>query len=101
MVFATRGQARSATRASPRFVVDRDTPGVSVGKKEDKMGQRASDTADVILEDVKRRQEERSLGGEGDGFKVAMQTFDRSRPYIAAGASGIMRRALDECGATR
>ena len=77
------------------FIVDRDSAGLSIGKKEDKMGQRASDTATVILEDVVVPKEN-LLAGEGEGFKVAMQTFDRTRPDIAAGACGIMRRSLDE-----
>ncbi|MDQ3033338.1 MAG: acyl-CoA dehydrogenase family protein [Myxococcota bacterium] len=77
------------------FIVDRDTPGLSIGKKEDKMGQRASDTATVILEDV-RVPAENVLAPEGEGFKVAMQTFDRTRPDIGAGACGIMRRAMEE-----
>jgi acyl-CoA dehydrogenase len=77
------------------FVVDRDTPGVSVGKKENKMGQRASNTTDVIFEDVKLTKKN-LVGAEGEGFKVAMRTFDRSRPWIAAGASGLIRRALEE-----
>lgn len=77
------------------FVVDRETPGLSVGKKESKMGQRASDTATLILEDVKVPKAN-VLAGAGDGFKVAMQTFDRTRPDIGAGACGLMRRALDE-----
>jgi acyl-CoA dehydrogenase len=77
------------------FVVDRDTPGVSVGKKENKMGQRASNTTDVIFEDVKLGKKN-VVGAEGEGFKVAMRTFDRSRPWIAAGASGLIRRALEE-----
>jgi acyl-CoA dehydrogenase len=77
------------------FVVDRDTPGVSVGKKENKMGQRASNTTDVLFEDVKLGKRN-VVGLEGEGFKVAMRTFDRSRPWIAAGASGLIRRALDE-----
>jgi acyl-CoA dehydrogenase len=77
------------------FIVDRESPGLSIGKKEDKMGQRASDTATVILEEVVVPAAN-VLAGEGDGFKVAMQTFDRTRPDIGAGACGIMRRALDE-----
>ena len=77
------------------FVVDRDTPGVSVGKKENKMGQRASNTTDVIFEDV-FVPKSGLVGEEGGGFKVAMKTFDRSRPWIAAGASGLIRRALEE-----
>src|SRR6478736_6963351 len=54
------------------FVIDRDTPGVSVGKKENKMGQRASNTTDVIFEDVKLTKKN-LVGPEGDGFKVAMR----------------------------
>ena len=77
------------------FVVDRDTPGVKVGKKENKMGQRASNTTDVLFEDV-RLPREALLGQEGEGFKIAMKTFDRSRPWIAAGAAGIIGRALHE-----
>ncbi len=77
------------------FVVDANTPGVKVGRKEDKLGQRASNTTDVIFEDVKIPKSA-LIGEEGKGFKVAMKTFDRSRPWIAAGAAGAIRRALEE-----
>jgi acyl-CoA dehydrogenase len=77
------------------FLVDRDTPGLSVGKKENKMGQRSSNTTDVIFEEVKVSKKA-VVGPEGDGFKVAMRTFDRTRPWIAAGAAGVIRRALEE-----
>jgi len=77
------------------FVVDRSTPGVSVGKKENKMGQRSSNTTDVLFEDVKVGPGN-LVGAEGEGFKLAMRTFDRTRPWIAAGAAGVMRRALEE-----
>lgn len=77
------------------FVVDRDAEGVSIGKKEKKLGQRASDTATVVLEDVKVGKDQ-LLATEGEGFKLAMQTFDRTRPDIGAAACGLMRRALDE-----
>ncbi len=77
------------------FVVDRDTPGVSVGKTEDKLGQRASNTAVINFEDV-RVPAANVLAEEGHGFKLAMQTFDRTRPDIGAGACGLMRRALEE-----
>ena len=77
------------------FVVDANTPGVSVGKKEDKMGQRASNTTDLIFEDVKVPKKN-LIGKVGDGFKIAMKTFDRSRPWIGAGALGLIRRAMDE-----
>ncbi|MEM7448638.1 MAG: acyl-CoA dehydrogenase family protein [Myxococcota bacterium] len=77
------------------FVVDADAPGVRVGKKERKMGQRASDTATILFEDVKVPAAN-VLAEEGYGFKLAMSTFDRTRPDIGAGACGLMRRALDE-----
>jgi acyl-CoA dehydrogenase len=77
------------------FVVPKGLPGLSVGKKEDKMGQRASDTADVILEDVKVGKEH-LIGKEGEGFTIAMKTFDRTRPWIGALATGLMRRAIHE-----
>ncbi|HEV8324927.1 MAG TPA: acyl-CoA dehydrogenase family protein [Myxococcota bacterium] len=77
------------------FVVPRDLPGVSAGRKEDKMGQRASDTSDVLFEDVKLTKDN-IVGEVGQGFKIAMACFDRSRPWIGAGATGVIRRALDE-----
>jgi acyl-CoA dehydrogenase len=77
------------------FVIDRDTPGVSVGKKENKMGQRCSNTTDVIFEEAKVTKRA-VVGQEGEGFKVAMRTFDRTRPWIAAGAAGVIRRSLEE-----
>ena len=78
------------------FIVDRDTPGLKIGKKEDKLGQRASDTAQIFLEDVKVSKDN-LLAPEGQGFKLAMETFNQTRPDIAAAAAGLMRRALDEC----
>jgi len=78
------------------FIVDREWDGVSVGKPFDKMGQHASDTAEVIFEDV-RVPAENLLGQEGIGFMIAMKVFDRSRPGTASGAVGVAQRALDEC----
>jgi acyl-CoA dehydrogenase len=77
------------------FVIDANTPGVKIGRKEDKMGQRASNTCDVILEEV-RVPKSALVGEEGKGFVIAMKTFDRSRPWIAAGAAGVIRRAMEE-----
>lgn len=77
------------------FVVERDWEGVSVGKPFDKMGQHASDTAEVIFDNVKVPATH-LLGNEGDGFLIAMKVFDRSRPGTAAGALGVAQRALDE-----
>jgi len=94
VVFAT-VDAKQRHKGIMAFVVDADSEGLSVGKKEDKMGQRASDTAEVVLEDVKVPKKN-VIAEAGHGFKVAMHTFDRTRPDIAACACGLMRRALDE-----
>ncbi len=77
------------------FVVDRNMEGVSVGQPFAKMGQHASDTAEVVFDNVKVPQAN-LLGEEGMGFLIAMQVFDRSRPATAAGAVGVAQRALDE-----
>jgi acyl-CoA dehydrogenase len=76
------------------FVVPRSAPGVSSGKKEDKMGQRASDTSDVLFEDVRVPAASR-IGAEGDGFKIAMKTLDYARPTVAAMAVGVARAAFE------
>jgi acyl-CoA dehydrogenase len=77
------------------LVVPSDLPGISPGKKEDKMGQRASDTRVIHFDNVRVPVAQR-LGAEGEGFKVAMKTLDRTRPPIGALATGIARRALEE-----
>ena len=94
VIFATSDTAKRH-KGIAAFIVDRDTPGLKIGKKEDKLGQRASDTAQIFLEDVKVPKEN-LLAPEGFGFKLAMETFNQTRPDIAAGATGLMRRALDE-----
>jgi len=76
------------------FVVTSDMAGVSIGKKEDKMGQRASDTAEIILEDV-RVPKANLLGKEGGGFKIAMLTLDKARPGVGASSVGVARAALE------
>jgi acyl-CoA dehydrogenase len=77
------------------FLVDRNLPGVEVSKKIPKMGQRASDVCDVVFDQVELSPEA-LLGDEGEGFKLAMRVFDRSRPMIAAFGVGLAQRALDE-----
>ena len=77
------------------FIVDRDTAGLRVGKHEDKLGQRASDTAAIHFENVKVSKQN-MLAGEGHGFKLAMETFNQTRPDIGAMAAGLMQRCLDE-----
>jgi acyl-CoA dehydrogenase len=93
-VFATLDRS-SRHKGICAFVVPRDTPGLEPGKKEDKMGQRASDTRVVHFDNVRVPSSQR-LGAECEGFKVAMRTLDRTRPSIGALAVGIARRALDE-----
>ncbi|KAG1473145.1 hypothetical protein G6F56_001124 [Rhizopus delemar] len=77
------------------FIVDADTPGITLGRKEINMGQRASDTRGVTFEDV-YVPAENLLGSEGKGFKIAMGAFDITRPLVAAGAVGLARRAMEE-----
>jgi acyl-CoA dehydrogenase len=93
-VFATLDRS-SRHKGLCAFVVPRDAPGLEPGKKEDKMGQRASDTRVVHFDDVRVPAAQR-LGEEGAGFGIAMRTLDRSRPSIGAIAVGIAQRALDE-----
>ncbi len=83
------------TRGISSFIVEADTPGFSLGKKEDKMGINASDTRELIFQDC-RIPVENLLGKEGMGFKIAMSTLDGGRIGIAAQALGIAQRALDE-----
>jgi butyryl-CoA dehydrogenase len=76
------------------FLVRQGTPGLSVGPLEDKMGLRASDTADLIFEDCRIPVEDR-LGNEGDGFLIAMTGLDGGRIGIAAQSLGVARAAFD------
>lgn len=76
------------------FIVERDREGVSIGKEEDKMGMRLSNTCEVIFDNV-RVPKDHVLGREGRGFKYIMQTLDHSRPVIGAFGVGIARRALE------
>ena len=86
--------AKTGEKGLTFFIVERDQEGVSVGKSEDKLGFRASDTSEVILEDVMIPEANR-LGEEGEGFLIAMKDFDMSRPGIAALALGIAEAALE------
>jgi len=77
------------------FMVDRNTPGITVGKVEDKLGIRTSNTTEVIFEDV-RVPAKNLIGKEGQGFYIIMKTLDISRASIAAMATGVAQRCLDE-----
>ncbi|MBN3287446.1 ACADM protein, partial [Polyodon spathula] len=85
----------SANKAFTGFIVDADTPGIQVGRKEMNMGQRCFYTRGITFEDV-RVPKENVLLGEGAGFKIAMGAFDKTRPPVTAGATGLAQRALDE-----
>ncbi|MDY6796843.1 MAG: acyl-CoA dehydrogenase family protein [Actinomycetota bacterium] len=77
------------------FLMEADTPGFSIGNIEHKMGMRASQTAELILEDV-RLPAQNILRGEGQGFYVAMETLDTSRPGVGAIGVGLARAAFEE-----
>ena len=82
-------------RGFSAFIVEKGTPGFSFGKKENKMGIRASCTSELIFENC-RIPKENLLAREGMGFIVAMKTLDRTRPGVAAQALGIAQGAFDE-----
>jgi|LSQX01.3.fsa_nt_gb acyl-CoA dehydrogenase len=93
IVFATVDRSRGH-RGITAFIVPREAEGLSVGEKEDKMGQRAADTRDVIFDEVVVPAADR-IGKEGEGFKIIMQTFNHSRPGVAASAVGVARSAME------
>ena len=92
-VFANSAPEKGA-RGLSVFAVPRGTPGLTVGKVEDKMGQRASNTSELFFEDV-RVPAENLLGREGQGFTIAMRTFDKTRAAVGAAGVGIARAALE------
>jgi len=85
---------KMGTKGMCAFIVDRNTPGITVGKTEDKLGIRTSNTTEVIFEDV-RVPAKNLLGSEGQGFYVIMKTLDLSRASIAAMATGVSQACLD------
>jgi butyryl-CoA dehydrogenase len=85
---------KKGARGASAFIVEKGTEGFTFGKKEDKLGIRASSTRELIFTDCKIPKEN-LLGKEGQGFLVAMKTFDKSRPGIGAQAVGIAQGALD------
>jgi acyl-CoA dehydrogenase len=91
-IFATLDPTKG-TKAITAFLVPRESPGLSIGKVEDKMGQRALNVAEVNLDNVIVPRENR-LGKEGEGFKIAMKTLDEGRVNIASCAVGLGRAAF-------
>ena len=92
-VFCVTDPERGA-RGVSAILVEKDTPGFTFGKKEDKLGIRASSTRELVFQDC-RVPEENLLGKPGTGFFTAMRTFDLSRPGVASQALGIAQGALD------
>jgi alkylation response protein AidB-like acyl-CoA dehydrogenase len=92
-VFATK-DPELRSKGISAFIVYRDDPGVSFGKEERKMGIHGSPTREVYLENAEVPAD-RLIGGEGEGFRIAMRTLDYSRPSIAAQALGIAQGAFD------
>jgi len=93
VVIAMTDKTKGARGASA-FIVEKNTPGFSFGKKEEKMGIRASATRELIFQDCKIPKEN-LLGREGLGFIITMKTFDYSRPGVGAQAVGIAQGAFD------
>ena len=81
-------------RGLTAFIVPKGTPGFKVGRKEDKMGIRPSNTCELILDNVVIPEANR-VGREGQGFRIAMQTLDSARPFVGAVAVGLAQAALD------
>lgn len=92
-VFAMTDRARG-TRGMSCLVVEKGTPGFSVGRLEEKMGIRGSQTGELIFEDC-RVPANNLIGREGEGFRIAMLTLDKSRPAVGAQAVGIAQGAID------
>jgi acyl-CoA dehydrogenase len=93
VVFASTAPAKGA-RGMSAFIIPKGTPGLAVGKVEDKMGHRASNTAEIFFEDC-RVPAENLLGKERMGFIIAMKTFDKTRSSVGAAAVGIAQAALN------
>jgi alkylation response protein AidB-like acyl-CoA dehydrogenase len=94
LIFA-RTERQAGSGGLTAFIVERGTPGLVVGKAEDKMGLRGSDTVALALQDVKVPVDQR-LGAEGEGFKIAMSMLDSGRIGVGAQALGVMRAAFEE-----
>lgn len=94
VIMAVTDKSKGA-RGISGFIVDKDTPGFSVGKKEEKLGIRCSTTSELIFEDVRVHKDDLLGGKEGIGFISTMRTFDYTRPGVGAQAVGIAQGAME------
>ncbi|PKP79747.1 MAG: acyl-CoA dehydrogenase [Alphaproteobacteria bacterium HGW-Alphaproteobacteria-18] len=94
-VMARTNQDEPGARGVSAFIVERDTPGLSVGKPEKKMGQQGAHICDVIFENA-RVPAANMIAKEGEGFKVAMSVLDKGRLHISAVATGVSKRLIRE-----
>ncbi len=94
VIFASTDKTRGA-RGLSAFIIPMDLPGISVGKHENKMGHRASNTAEIYLDEVKVPAKN-LLRREGFGFIIALKTLDYARPAVGAGGLGVARAAYEE-----
>jgi acyl-CoA dehydrogenase len=95
-VMARTDPAKTGAAGVSAFLVERDLPGVSIGRPEKKMGQQGAKICDVNFDNVRVPVENR-LGDEGQGFKVAMQVLDRGRLHISAVCVGVAERLIADC----
>ncbi|MDR3563395.1 MAG: acyl-CoA dehydrogenase family protein [Negativicutes bacterium] len=95
-IFVIFGNTRKSAgiRGLTAFIVPKGTPGFSAGKEEDKMGIRASNTCELVLDNVRIPATNR-IGKEGEGFKIAMKTLDAARPLVGAVSVGLAQAAFD------
>lgn len=94
VIFAN-ARKSAGVRGLTAFIVERETPGFSVGKEEHKMGIRASNTCELVLDNVRIPATNR-IGREGEGFKLAMKTLDAARPFVGAVSVGLCQAAFEQ-----
>ena len=95
-VFARTGPKETGTKGISTFLIEADTPGLSVGRWDKKMGQRGAHTADVVFEDCRVTADALLGGEEGSGFKTAMKVLDRGRIHLGAVCVGLAERMIED-----
>lgn len=93
VIFAN-ARKSAGIRGLTAFIVEKGTPGFSVGKEEHKMGIRTSNTCELVLDNVRLPASSR-IGREGEGFKLAMKTLDAARPFVGAVSVGLSQAAFE------